>query len=135
MVVFVFHCFFYKDLAIYISPVTLYPIEVVLEVVFCCFICSYKNRTQEIKQTNKWLIDLYIIISSSRSRSSSRPFFGFFLKKPTCIVLAQVNVKPEVIKQILRNIHLYKKADWDQLKQSMMNVLATITVKYVCYRT
>ena len=29
MVVFVFYCFFNTDLAIYISPVTLYPIEVV----------------------------------------------------------------------------------------------------------
>ena len=31
------------------------------------------------------------------------------------IVLIQVNVKPEVLKQVPRNIHLYKKADWDQL--------------------
>ena len=35
------------------------------------------------------------------------------------IVLAQVNVKPEVTKQVPRNIPLYKKANWDQLKQSM----------------
>ena len=35
------------------------------------------------------------------------------------IVLTQVNVKHEVTKQVPRNIHLYKKADWDQLKQSM----------------
>ena len=40
------------------------------------------------------------------------------------IVLIQVNVKPEVLKQVNRNIHLYKKADWDQLKQSMgMSIL------------
>ena len=39
------------------------------------------------------------------------------------IVLIQVNVKPEVLKQVPRNIHLYKKADWDQLKQSMRDCL------------
>ena len=33
-----------------------------------------------------------------------------------------MNVKPEVLKQVPRNIHLYKKADWDQLKQSMRDV-------------
>ena len=38
------------------------------------------------------------------------------------IVLIQVNVKPEVLKQVPRNIHLCKKADWDQLKQSMRDV-------------
>ena len=38
------------------------------------------------------------------------------------IVLIQENVKPEVLKQVPRNIHLYKKADWDQLKQSMSDV-------------
>ena len=37
------------------------------------------------------------------------------------IVLAQVNVKPEVTKQVSRNIPLYKKVNWDQLinKKSM----------------
>ena len=35
------------------------------------------------------------------------------------IVLAQVNVKPEVTKQVPRNIPLYKKANWHQLKQFM----------------
>ena len=35
------------------------------------------------------------------------------------MVLTQVKVKPEVTKQVPRNIHLYKKADWYQLKQSM----------------
>ena len=53
------------------------------------------------------------------------------------VVLIQVNVKPEVLKQVPRNIHLYKKADWDQLKQSMREVyvelkqsdLATTTVQ------
>ena len=53
------------------------------------------------------------------------------------IVLTQVNIKPEVLKQVPRNIHLYKKADWDQLKQSMRDVyvelkppdLATTTVQ------
>ena len=38
------------------------------------------------------------------------------------IVLTQVNVKPEVLKQVPRNIHLYMKAGWDQLKQSMRDV-------------
>ena len=33
-------------------------------------------------------------------------------------VLAQVNVKPEITKQVPCNIPLYKKANWDQLKQS-----------------
>ena len=53
------------------------------------------------------------------------------------IVLIQVNVKPGVLKQVPRNIYLYKKADWDQLKQSMRDVyvelkqfnLATTTVQ------
>ena len=53
------------------------------------------------------------------------------------IVLIQVNVKPEVLKQVPRNIYLYKNADWDQLKQSMRDVnvelkqsdLATTTVQ------
>ena len=53
------------------------------------------------------------------------------------IVLIQVNVKPEVLKQVPRNIHLYKKADWDQLKHCMRDVyvelkqsdLATSTVQ------
>ena len=35
------------------------------------------------------------------------------------IVLAQVNVKPEVTKQVPHTILLYKKAHCDQLKQSM----------------
>ena len=35
------------------------------------------------------------------------------------IVLAEVNSRPELIKQPLRDILLYKKADWDLLKQSM----------------
>ena len=35
------------------------------------------------------------------------------------IVLAEVNSHPELIKQVPRDIPLYKKADWDQLKQSM----------------
>ena len=38
------------------------------------------------------------------------------------IVLTQVNVKPEVFKQVPHNMHLYKTADWDQLKQSMRDV-------------
>ena len=53
------------------------------------------------------------------------------------IVLTQVIVKPEVLKQVPRSIHLYKKADSDQLKQSIRDVcvelkqsdLATITVQ------
>ena len=35
------------------------------------------------------------------------------------IVMAEVNAKPTVMKQVPRNILLYKKADWDQLKESM----------------
>ena len=31
----------------------------------------------------------------------------------------EVNVKPKITKQVPRDILLYKKADWDQLKQSM----------------
>ena len=38
------------------------------------------------------------------------------------IVLTLVNVKPEVTKQVRRNIHFYKKADWDKLKQSISDV-------------
>ena len=53
------------------------------------------------------------------------------------VVLTQVNVKPGVLKQVPRNTHLYKKVDWDQLKQSMRDVyvelkqsdLATTTVQ------
>ena len=44
------------------------------------------------------------------------------------IVLAQVNVKPEVTKQVPRNIPLYKKANWDQLKQSMRDFLLELTL-------
>ena len=33
------------------------------------------------------------------------------------IILAEVNSRPEVVKQVPRDIPLYKKADWDQLKQ------------------
>ena len=39
------------------------------------------------------------------------------------IVLTKSNFKPEVLKQVPRNIHLYKKADWEQLKQSMRDVI------------
>ena len=35
------------------------------------------------------------------------------------IVMAEVNAKPTVMKQVPRNILLYKKADWDQLKESI----------------
>ena len=53
------------------------------------------------------------------------------------IVLTVVNVKPEVLKQVPRIIHLYEKADWDQLKQSTRDIyvelkqsdLATTTVQ------
>ena len=53
------------------------------------------------------------------------------------VVLTQVDVKPKVTKQVPRNIHSCKKADWDQLKQSMRDVyiefkqseLATTTVQ------
>ena len=35
------------------------------------------------------------------------------------VVMAEVNAKHTVMKQVPRNILLYKKADWDQLKESM----------------
>ena len=38
------------------------------------------------------------------------------------IVLVKVNSCPEIIKQIPRDIPLYKKANWDQLKQSMRDL-------------
>ena len=61
----------------------------------------------------------------------------FFTKNPTLvhkvsvlpgfsdhdIVIAEVNSRPELIKQVpRRDIPLYKKADWDQLKQSMRDI-------------
>ena len=33
--------------------------------------------------------------------------------------MAEVNAKPTEMKQVPRNILLYKKADWDQLKESV----------------
>ena len=83
-VAFVFCRFFNKDLAIYCSPVTLYPIEVVLMMAFfSCLIYSYKNRFQEIKQHDKWLIDH----SHHHQHPLSAPaaadldsWIGFFLK-------------------------------------------------------
>ena len=55
------------------------------------------------------------------------------------IVLAQVNTKPEITNQVPRTTPLYKKADWDQLKQSMRDLhselkqsdLATTSVQSV----
>ena len=38
------------------------------------------------------------------------------------IVLVEVNSRPEIIKQVPRDIPLYKKANWDQLKQSMRDL-------------
>ena len=38
------------------------------------------------------------------------------------IVVAKVIAKPELTKQVPRDIPLYKKADWDQLKQSMRDL-------------
>ena len=38
------------------------------------------------------------------------------------IVIAEVNSRPELLKQVPRDIPLYKKADWDQLKQSMRDI-------------
>ena len=38
------------------------------------------------------------------------------------IVLVEVNSRPEIIKQVPRVIPLYKKANWDQLKQSMRDL-------------
>ena len=63
------------------------------------------------------------------------------------IVLAQVNVKPKVTKQVPRNIQPYEKANWDQPKQSMRDFhldlrpssLATTDVQSLwkknCYQT
>ena len=42
------------------------------------------------------------------------------------IILAEVNSRPEVIKQVPRDILLYKKADWDQLKQSIRQQLTEL---------
>ena len=38
------------------------------------------------------------------------------------IVLVEVNSRPKIIKQIPPDIPLYKKANWDQLKQSMRDL-------------
>ena len=43
------------------------------------------------------------------------------------IVLAKVNAKPEISKQVPSTILLYKKADWDQLKQSMRDLHSELT--------
>ena len=43
------------------------------------------------------------------------------------IVLAKVNAKPEISKQVPCTILLYKKADWDQLKQSMRDLHSQLT--------
>ena len=43
------------------------------------------------------------------------------------VVLAKVNAKPEITKQVPRPILLYKKADWDQLKQSMRDLQTELT--------
>ena len=42
------------------------------------------------------------------------------------IVLAEIKSRPELIKQVPRDIPLYKKADWDQLKQSMRDLFQSI---------
>lgn len=42
------------------------------------------------------------------------------------IVLAKVNSRPELTKQVPRDIPLYKRADWDQLKQSMRDLLSEL---------
>ena len=38
------------------------------------------------------------------------------------IVLVQVNSRPEIIKQVPGDIPLYKKSNWDLLKQSMRDL-------------
>ena len=43
------------------------------------------------------------------------------------IVLAKVNAKPEISKQVPHTILLYKKADWDQLKQSNRDLHSELT--------
>ena len=43
------------------------------------------------------------------------------------IVLAKVYAKPEMSRQVPRTILLYKKADWDQLKQSMREFHSELT--------
>ena len=49
------------------------------------------------------------------------------------IVLAKINAKPEISKQVPHTILLYKKANWDQLKQSMRDLHSELTqcTKYV----
>ena len=83
---------------------TSYPIDMVLVVVFCCLIYSYKNRIQEIIQNNKWLIDLHHHQqqqhrrrhndqhhqSSSSLAAAADLSIRFFLKKPTCIPLIKI---------------------------------------------
>ena len=62
--------------------VTFCPIEVVLVVVFCCLIYSYKNRTQEIKQNNNIINGSLTFISIvSNNSSSSRPFYWIIFKE------------------------------------------------------
>ena len=43
------------------------------------------------------------------------------------LYLAKVYAKPEISKQVPRTILLYKKADWDQLKQSMRELHSELT--------
>ena len=42
------------------------------------------------------------------------------------IIMAEVNAKPTVMKQVPRNILPYRKADWDQLKEAMREYHKTI---------
>ena len=44
------------------------------------------------------------------------------------IVLVKVNTKPEITKQVPCTILLYKKADWDQLKQYMRDLHSELTL-------
>ena len=60
-------------------------------VVFCCLMYSYKNRTQEIKQNNKWLTSAS---SAAAIVAAADLSIGFFLKKPTCKILCLGLGKP-----------------------------------------
>ena len=45
------------------------------------------------------------------------------------IVLVEVNSRPEIIKQVPRDIPLYQKANWDQLKQTMRDLYTELQLE------
>ena len=76
---------YYKDLAIYISPVLFYPIEVVFGGGVCGLKYSYENRIKIVpKKLNKIIngsLTYIIIVSSSSGSNSSRPFYWILFKE------------------------------------------------------